>query len=436
MDAELTRDALIEAYAGYGRPREQWLVGAELERHLLGPDGWPAPYFGAHGVRWLLEQLAAEGWEPYYEGENPIALFKGGASVTLEPGGQFELSGRPHATLTGLRDEAAQFAADVARHLDPTPYRQVTLGFTPFAEVAEIGWVPKGRYAIMRAHMAAAGTHGHHMMKGTCATQASYDFSDEADCRAKVGLAIQTAPLVAAMFANSPLTGGALNGWKTFRGFIWTQTDPARTGFPEAATSFSFERWVDYLLDTPMMFTKVDGVWAAANGMTFRRWMTDGDAQGRRPGWAEWDLHQTSVFPEVRVKHLIEMRMADCVPLDEVVAFSALYAGLMYGAAGTDAAQDWVDRYTAEGTQQGRFLQGCREGLAGTHAGRPLAAWAEELVALAHEGLGRWRPEEQHLLDGLAARVARAETPADRLLARLRGFAVDDVREAAGPFVT
>ncbi|HMV69860.1 MAG TPA: glutamate-cysteine ligase family protein, partial [Myxococcota bacterium] len=290
MTEELTRDALIEAYAGYGRPRERWLVGAELERHVLGTDGWPAPYFGPHGIRWLLEQLQAQGWEPKYEGDNPIALLRDGASVTLEPGGQLELSGRPHTSLLDLRDEAVTFAQDVAALLEPTPYRQVNLGFTPFARVADIGWVPKGRYAIMREHMARSGSHGHHMMKGTCATQASYDFSDEADCRAKVGLAIRTAPLVAAMFANSPLTEGELNGWRTFRGYIWTQTDPARTGFPEAATSFSFERWVDYLLDTPMMFTRADGVWRAAEGLTFRRWMSHGDADGRRPSWSDWDL--------------------------------------------------------------------------------------------------------------------------------------------------
>jgi glutamate--cysteine ligase len=417
----LTRDALVQAYQSYGRPRDQWLVGAELERHLLGADGWPAPYAGEHGVRWLMERLVEEGWSPKFEGDNPIALLKDGASVTLEPGGQFELSGKPHATLQGVHDEATTFANDVARLLEPTQYRQSALGFTPFARVPEIGWVPKGRYAIMRDHMALSGELGHHMMKGTCATQASFDFEGEADCRDKVQLTIQTAPLVTALFANSPITEGRVNGWQSFRGYIWTRTDPARTGFPEAASAFSFERWVDYLLDVPMMFIRPGGVWQPARGLTFRRWMTEGDANGERPTWDDWDLHQTSVFPEVRVKQLIEMRMADCVSVPEVTSFSALFAGLVYGAAGTAAALDFTDRFTRAGTQAERFLLACREGLGGVHDGRSMASWAEELVQLAADGLAAWHPQEAHLLAPLAARAARGETPADQLLRALAG---------------
>ena len=417
----LTRDALVEAYRGYGRPREQWLVGAELERHLLGPDGWPAPYFGDHGVRWLMERLAEEGWKPKFEGENPIALFKDGASVTLEPGGQFELSGRPHRDVQGVYDEAAAFAGAVSRLQADTPFRQSALGFTPFARVADIGWVPKGRYVVMRAHMSTSGELGHHMMKGTCATQASYDFSDEADCRAKVELSIRVAPLITAMFANSPLTEGRPNGWQSFRGYIWTQTDPARTGFPEAAEAFGFEAWVDYLLDVPMMFVAPGGQWRPANGLTFRAWMRHGDADGVFPTWNDWDLHQTSVFPEVRVKHLIEMRMADCVSVPEVAAFSALFSGLLYGAAGTAAADDFSRRFTANGDQAQRFLLACKDGLRASHDGRAYADWASELVALARAGLERWNPSDVHFLDALAARVARAETPADALLASLNG---------------
>jgi glutamate--cysteine ligase len=419
MNAPLDRNALLDTFATYGRPREDWLVGAELERHLLGPDGSPAPYFGEHGVAWLLDQLAAEGWAPYREGEHVIALTRDGASVTLEPGAQFELSGRPHATLAGLAREATQFAKDVARILAPTPYRQVALGFTPFADVHAIPWVPKGRYAIMREHMQLAGTHGHHMMKGTAATQASYDFSDERDCAAKVQLAIRMAPLVTAMFANSPWEHGGRVPYKSFRGFIWTRTDPARTGFPEAASNFSFERWVDYLLDAPMMFTRKAGVWRPARGMTFRHWMDRGDGDGDRPTMADWDLHQTSVFPEVRVKQVIEMRMADCVSVPEVVAFSALFKGLLYGAAGGGAAEELAGRFCAHGTHAERFMLACEHGLDASLGGRTMAAWADELVELARIGLARVAPDEAGLLDDLFVRVNEGVTPADRALALL-----------------
>ncbi len=433
MTERLHRDALLATYHSYGCAEPQWRVGAELERHLLGPDGQPLAYDGPRGVAWLLGALAERGWTPKYEGQALIALAQDGATVTLEPGAQFELSGKPHHSLHALRDEAAAFAAQVDEILAETDVRQVALGYTPFADVETIAWVPKGRYDVMRAHMRGAGTLGHHMMKGTAATQASFDFSNEADAARKVQAAMRLAPVVTATFANAPLTRGAPNGWQSFRAFIWTQTDPARCGFPEAATAFSFERWVDYLLDVPMMFLHQDGRWRAANGQTFRDWMTHGDEAGRFPTWADWDLHQTAVFPEVRVKHLIEMRMADCVGTDEVAAFAALWKGLLYGAP-HDAVNALCDALTATGTPQERFLTAARDGLRGRVSGRALADWADEAFDLARVGLARLAPDEAPLLDAVWARVQRAETPADQLLARhAQDPSVDAIRAFAHP---
>lgn len=432
--APLSREELLSAYRSYGRPRESWLVGAELERHILGPDGLPAPYFGEHGISWLLDQLVAEGWSPKHEGDHLIALLKNGASVTLEPGGQFELSGRPHRTARGVLEESTAFADDVARILAPTPFRQVALGFTPFADVHQIPWVPKGRYAIMRDHMELAGSHGHHMMKGTAATQASYDFADEADCAAKLRAAMLVAPIVHAIFANSPYELGQANGWQSFRGFIWTRTDPARTGFPEAATSFSFEAWVDYLLDVPMMFTHIGGVWRRAEGQTFRQWMTHGNAEGQYPTIADWDLHQTSVFPEVRVKHLIEARMGDCVPTAEVGAFSALFLGLLYGVAGTGELESRLADFAADGVQPARFLAAARDGLRATIGGRSMRDWALDTLDLARAGLAIASPDDASLLDGVQARVQAGQTRSDLLLARLGNHpAPDALRDATAP---
>jgi glutamate--cysteine ligase len=433
MTERLHRDALLATYHTYGAARSAWRVGAELERHLLDGAGQPMVYDGPRGVAWLLGRLVERGWEPKHEGDKLIALARDGATVTLEPGAQFELSGKPHHSLFALRDEAAAFVGEVDAILAETDVRQVALGYTPFADVEAIPWVPKGRYAVMRDHMRGAGTLGHHMMKGTAATQASFDFSDEADAAQKVQAAMRLAPIVTATFANAPLTRGRPNGWQSFRAYIWTQTDPARCGFPEAATAFTFERWVDYLLDVPMMFVHIDGQWRPANGQTFRAWMTQGDAQGRFPTWADWDLHQTAVFPEVRVKHLIEMRMADCVGTDEVVAFAALWKGILYGAP-TDALESLCDALTAEGTPHERFVTAAREGLRGEVSGRPLAAWADEAFDLARVGLSRIAPDETRLLDDVWARVQRAETPADRLLAQAaQDASVDAIRTFAHP---
>lgn len=415
----LSEDALLDVYASYGRPRARWKVGAELERHLLDAAGRPAPYFGTHGVAELLHRLLADRWIPQREGPHVIALLRDGASVTLEPGAQVELSGAPFADVQGVVTEATAFNHRLDELLADGPYRQVALGYTPFSDIRDIPWVPKGRYAVMREHMARVGTHGHHMMKGTAATQASYDFSDEADAGRKTGLAIALAPLITAMFANSPLTRGRPNGWKSFRGYIWTQTDAARTGFPPALSRFTYADWLDYLLDVPMMFTKTGGRWASAGGLTFRQWMRDPARVGRAPGWADWDLHLTSVFPEVRVKKQIEVRMADCVPMPLVGAFVALFEGLFYCPSSLDAAWGVARRFERFGTREARFLTACRHGLQGTIGGHRLVAWAEPVLEIARDGLARCRPGDAALLDPLFDLVSTGDTPADRLLRAL-----------------
>lgn len=413
----LSRDALVERFQGYGRPKEQWLVGAELERHLLTPQGLPLPYFGEPGVKWLMGRFATEGWEPYLEGQHPIALFRDRASITLEPGGQYELSGAPFQHLADIHAEASTFVRDVDRHLEGTGITQAALGFTPWAHIPDVPWVPKGRYVVMRAYLAETGPLAHDMMKGTCAVQASYDFADEADCAAKVQLATRLGPLTTAMFANSPYRHGKAGGWASWRGHAWTLTDPSRTGFPEAAVDFSFERWVDYLLDTPMMFKKsADGAWHPAHGQTFRDWLDDPVAP---PTEADWELHLTSVFPEVRIKKQIEVRGADCVPLDLAMGFVALFKGLFYCNRGHREADALSQRLMASGSREERFDTACRDGLKGRVGDRRYADYAGELLDIAHAALGRCAPEEQIWLAPLMAQVARGESPAHTLLAEL-----------------
>lgn len=410
----LTRDALLDRYQSSGRPREEWLVGAEFERHLLDRAGLPLGYHVPHGIRWMLESLAETRGELVFEGEFPIALVRDGASVTLEPGGQFELSGAPHDSLQPIHDEAAAFAAEVDVLLGDGGIRQVAIGFTPFAHITDIEWVPKGRYAMMKEHLGRTGRLAHHMMKGTAAVQATYDYADEADAARKARLATRLGPLTTAMFANSPWTEGRSSGFMSYRGHIWTQTDPARTGLPDSVDAFSFERWVDYLLDVPMMFVRDDGSYVPAHGQTFGQWMAGG--RERAPTWADWELHLTSVFPEVRVKHTIEVRGADCVPLPLAMSFVSLFKGLFYCDIALEAATELTSRFVQHGTKDERFAIACCQGLQGEVGGRKLVSWAEELVTMADEALQRCAPEDRHWLKPLAAQIGLGESLARTLL--------------------
>lgn len=413
QDSVVTREGLLEAFSSYGRAQEEWLVGAEFERHLFDGTGAPLPYSGKPGVEWLLKCFERDGWSPHYEGEHLIALNRGIANITLEPGGQFELSGAPHEDLQDIRDEAREFVQAIDAYAEHEDLHQGAIGFTPFAAIPEIGWVPKGRYVLMRSHLARTGALAHHMMKGTCAVQASYDFSDEEGAARKVQLSTLLGPLTTAMFANSPYKEGRFCGYMTWRGHAWTQTDPSRTGFPEAAVDFTFERWIDYLLDVPMMFKQgPNGEWLSTEGQTFRSWL----GSDRPPTWADWDLHMTSVFPEVRIKKQIEVRGADCVSLDLSMAFVALFKGIFYCQKGLDEATELALKFAEQGTRAERFDAACREGLEAQLGHRRLADWASELTAIATSSLQRCSPRDVHWLAPLAEQVELGQSPGRSLL--------------------
>jgi glutamate--cysteine ligase len=280
-----------------------------------------------------------------------------------------------------------------------------------------VGWVPKGRYVVMRDYLASTGDLAHHMMKGTCAVQATYDYADEADCARKVRLASLLGPLTTATFANSPWVEGRPSGYVSWRGKIWTRTDPARTGFPEVAASFTFERWVDWLLSVPMMFKKDRaGAWQFARGQTFREWMAEGSSG---PTEKDWELHLTSVFPEVRIKRAIEVRGADCVPLPLAMGFAASWRGLFYHDPSLDRALELAERFVSHGTAAERFEESCRLGLEGRIGGRRLSEWAADLLDLAQAGLAALDPGDLPLLAPLRDQIATGESPGRTLLRAL-----------------
>jgi glutamate--cysteine ligase len=254
------------------------------------------------------------------------------------------------------------------------------------------------------------------MMKGTSSVQCNYDFADEADCAAKVRLCAGVAPLTTAIFSNSPLYKNQPTGFLSYRGHIWTRTDPDRTGFPPGLRAdYSHARWLDYLLDVPMMFYQREGRWLAAEGRSFRTFMEKG-FEGHFPSMDDWDLHMTSVFPEVRIKRTIEVRGADCVDSELAVAFCALFAGLLYSESALNDGLELVSELERHGTHADRFASACKDGLGGALGGRPTAEWAQELVRIARSGLADWNADDVPWLAPLEVRVAAGRSPAVDLL--------------------
>ena len=416
-DERLTRDSLIESFGTYGCPQASWRVGGEFERALVRPDGRPVGYDEPDGIRWLLEQLTDRfGWTPVLEDGRPIALLRSGASITLEPGGQVELSGAPHDRLETLGEEMRTNRQELKSITADKDLVWIACGLSPISPITDIEWMPKGRYALMRAYLPQRGDLAEYMMKGTCSVQANYDFADEADCARKVRLCAGLSPLTTAIFANSPLLENRPTGFKSYRGHIWTRTDPDRTGFPPGLRAdFSYARWVDYLLQTPMLFRKTDLGWQDAHGASFGTWLREG-IDGSFPTSADWELHQTSVFPEVRIKRTIEVRGADCVDADLALAFCALFTGLLYCDAALDEAMALVAELEQHESRDKRFEVACRDGLSGFIGGRSLGDWASDLGDIADRGIARCLPEDRPKIDPLLERIDAGRSPADELL--------------------
>ncbi|HMK66993.1 MAG TPA: glutamate--cysteine ligase, partial [Stellaceae bacterium] len=313
------RRQLVEYIEAGSKPPERWRIGTEHEKFVFRlSDLRRVPYEGPGGIRALLEGLRRFGWEPVLENGNPIALSNGSYSISLEPGGQFELSGAPLETLH-------QTCAEVNEHLDQVrtvchelKLGMMGLGFDPKWGRADVPWMPKGRYAIMRRYMPTKGSLGLDMMLRTCTVQVNLDFASEADMVGKfrVGLALQ--PVAVALFANSPFVEGRPTGFVSFRSHVWTDTDPDRCGMLPFVfeKGFGFERYVDYMLDVPMYFVYRDGRYIDVAGQSFRDFLAGKlpGLPGERPRINDWSDHLTTAFPEVRMKRILEMRGADGGP--------------------------------------------------------------------------------------------------------------------------
>ncbi len=426
------RRQLIEYFAAGNKPRANWRMGTEHEKFGYHTKTLkPLAYDGPDGIRAMLEGLRRFGWEPVVEGNNPIALLRGKANITLEPGGQFELSGRTaRDACTKRRPENAQHIDEVKQVAGEIGASFIGLGFAPEWTREDMHWMPKGRYKIMREYMPKKGKLGIDMMLRTCTVQTNLDFDSEADMVKKFRVSLALQPIATALFANSPFKEGKEAGFKSYRSHIWTDTDPDRCGMLPFVfeDGFGFERYADYMLDVPMYFVYRDGKYIDASGQSFRDFLKGKlpARPGEKPTINDWADHVTTAFPEVRLKRYLEMRGADSGPLPALDALPALWVGLLYDQSALDAAWDLVKDWSVADHD---FLRAetPKTGLATIFRGRVLSELARDVVEIAHAGLRARKQldasgnDETVYLAPLDRAVASGQAPADELLAKWQG---------------
>jgi len=422
---------LVEYIEQGCKPREQWRIGTEHEKFAFDLKTLKRlPYEGGNGIGELLKAMQRFGWQPVEEDGNAIALSCGSCNITLEPGGQFELSGAPLETIHKTCDEVQTHLKQVKEVGGELGIGMLGMGFDPKSTRAEVPWMPKGRYRIMREQMMRRGKLGLDMMLRTCTVQVNLDFDSEADMVRKIRTSLALQPLATALFADSPFTEGKANGFLSYRSHIWTDTDPDRTGMLPFAfePDMGFERYVDYMLDVPMYFVYRDGRYLDAAGQSFRDFMVGRlpVLPGEVPSMGDWVNHLTTAFPEVRLKRYLEMRGADGGPWDRLCALPALWVGLLYDGQSLGEASDMVKDWTVDEMAALR-CDVPRLALDTDFRGRKLRDWARDMLRISRDGLVRRRKldrmggDESHFLNALDRIVDSGKTPAQDKLELFAG---------------
>lgn len=411
-------EELVEYFRDGGKPRAAWRVGVEQEKIVVDSQGRAVPFVGTRGIEALLRALAGREFSPLTEDGHLLALARQGQKITVEPGGQFELSGRPLNSARACADELAAHLREVKDAAAPLGLRFLGVGLHPFATLDELPWLPRQRYAIMRAYLPRRGKLGHEMMKRTATVQVNFDYDDEATAVDKIRTALGVSSIVTALFAASPVTEGRPNGYRSFRAAVWLDTDEDRCGIlPFAfADRFGFRDYVEWALDVPMFFVVRGGVHHEVSGMPFRKFLRDG-WNGERATLADWEMHLSTVFPEVRLKRTIEVRGADAGPIPMATALPALWRGLLDDPEARAAAWALVrGASVAERLVLRREVP--RAGLTARLLGRPLRELAVELCDIAAAGLRRLPAgtEDVSLLAPAHERAIAGRAPADDML--------------------
>jgi glutamate--cysteine ligase len=403
------------------KPKDQWRLGTEHEKFgWLTDSKAPLPYAGERSISAIFQGLIdRHNWQAVREGENIIGLTRDGANISLEPGGQFELSGAPLVSVSDTEAELRLHLDEVAGIADPLGIRFMGIGAAPEWRGDQMPVMPKGRYRLMTDYMGRVGTHGTQMMYRTSTVQVNLDYASEADMVKKLRVALALQPVATALFASSPFFDGKLNGHKSWRSRIWRGLDNARTGMLPFAfdEGMGFQAYVDWVLDVPMYFVYRDGKYINALGQSFRDFLKGQlpALPGEKPTLSDWADHLTTVFPEARVKKYIEMRGADCGDFRHIVGLPAFWVGLMYDQTALDAAWDLVKGLDVETREELRVAASV-SGLQAEAGGVKLIDLAHAAAGLSHAGLaGRGMGEERHLAPVMES-LATGKTQADRWL--------------------
>ncbi|WP_299499918.1 glutamate--cysteine ligase [uncultured Roseobacter sp.] len=429
-----SHDQLAQYLADGCKPKDQWRIGTEHEKFGYCKDTLkPLPYEGERSIRVMLEGLRdMHGWSPVTEGGLLIGLEKDGANISLEPGGQLELSGGPLETIHETCDEVNTHLREVQDVADKIGAGFIGLGAAPIWTHDDMDLMPKGRYKLMNEYMTKVGTMGRVMMRRTCTVQVNLDFASEADMVKKMRVALALQPIATALFANSPFFEGKVNGHKSWRSRVWRDLDAARTGTLPFVfeDGMGFEAWVQYALDVPMYFVYRDGKYIDALGMSFRDFLKGQlpALPGEIPTLSDWADHLTTAFPEARTKKYIEMRGADGGPWRRLCALPAFWVGMMYDETALDAAWDIAKSWDAE-TREGLRVAASVDGLQAEVNGIKMHDIAREAVAISHAGLkararpgaGGMVPDETHFLNALHESIETGKAPADELLDHYHG---------------
>ncbi len=425
---------LVEYFEKGCKPPEKWGIGTEHEKFLFQRSQLKRlDYESKYGIRSILKALQRDGWQPLFEKENIIGLRQEGASITLEPGGQFELSGANFTTIQETYDETKKHFEELNRICRKYDFFSLPMGVDPISSREDLSWMPKERYRWMRQHMPRKGNLGLEMMTNSASIQVNLDFSSEKDMVKKLRVSQALQPIITAIFANSPFSGGKPCGFLSYRAHIWDHTDPNRCGFLPFIfdKGFGFERWVDYLLDVPMYFIAHQGDYFPAHGMTFGQFFEGKHTAA--PTMEDWETHVSTVFPDVRLKQFIEMRGADASCLPYIAALSAFWVGLLYDSDSLEEAHQLVSGWDVQTLQELRSRVP-EKGLHAASGNLDAGNISVEVYRLAIEGLARrakiWGIEdESRFLEPVREIIESRTTQAERFLQYYRERSSGDIKD-------
>jgi glutamate--cysteine ligase len=413
-----SREDLLTYFSSAEKPADKWRIGSEHELvGVIRATGEPPPYDGPHGIAALFAKFAANNGQPVLENGHTIALARGDAQLTIEPGGQFELAARPVSDDHELVSDLKTYVAELGKASKDLGLAWLSIGLRPFGGRFDVPIMPKQRYDVMRAYMPTVGTRGLDMMLRTATVQANLDFGSEADAASKMKVTYGVSSILTALWAASPIVEDRVSGYQSYRAWIWRDTDNERSGF----LPFVFDRddiyaaYTEWALDVPLYFIYRGGYRTVPAGFTFRQYMANG-WNSARATMADWALHLSTLFPEGRLKKIIEVRGCDCGSMEMIAGLAPFMRGLLYDETARAAAIALTSKWTFAERQALANVVPAQGLAAVTPGGHTVGALAKELVAIAKDGLKRVAPGSVELIAPVEEIAASGRTQADKII--------------------